>query len=241
MRHLRTIRYAAGVVVAAFLLMLVGPAVPLTAQASPAPLSSSYKLLGNGKLSSPSQVVVDAHHAWVIIQDGQGVLEIDRGTHAYVATFSLTAMGLPNAALGAIADDGTHVWVQSSLGPLAELSASTGALVAVRNASIPSTTPARPVALAVDATHFWVLSGTGVLRGYDSSTGAQVLKLSVLGSGAAPGDQVVSNGTNVFVMSTTLETVDIATAQVTPGPLLTPAGMGSPAGIGLDGSGTSGS
>ena len=221
-----------GVAVAAAVMALVGALVPNAGGATSAP-NATARVLGLGKLQTPSQVVTDAHHVW-LIDGGRSVLEIDRATDAFVATYSLGALGLPNSDLGSILDDGSHVWIQSTLGPIAELSAVTGTRVAVRNPHVPSDPLARPLAMAVDVTYYWVLDGKSWLREFSKSTGLQVRKLSVLGGKAAPGDKVVSNGTNVFLLGTSLQTINVATGQEKAGPLLKPVGMRDPAAISLD-------
>lgn len=159
----------------------------------------------------------------------------DRPTHARLPRDVLfAALGLPATAIKSIADDGSHVWVQSTIGPIAELDASTGAEIQVLD-------PAGSrswFTMTVDATHLWVLDGTGWLREFDLSTGAQVGMVSIsIGSRAINGDKLVSNGTNVFLMGTTLQTINIATSQVTSGPQLNPEGMGPPSGVAVDGAG----
>ena len=72
----------------------------------------------------------------------------------------LRARSYEFAAPGAIASDGTHVWVTNELGEsVTELDAATGALGKVLAG--PSYEFAAPGAVASDGTHVWVTNSDG--------------------------------------------------------------------------------
>jgi hypothetical protein len=140
-------------------------------------------------------IAADSAHAWALV-GGTTLLEFDAATGTLVQALSGSAYQFSGSA---ISSDGTDVWVVNSYNnSVTEVSASTGAAVAVLSAATYGFD--RPNAIYSDGTDVWVsnLLGFSVTE-LSASTGAFIRLIHGAGYGFNAPDGIGSDGTHVWV------------------------------------------